>query len=147
METVSIARSAADLERVIALRFKILREPWNQPIGTATDDLEERSVNAFIERNGVVVACGRLQENEGGVGQIRYMAVDEKFRGKGLGKLILKSLEEQARQRGLHKIELQARDNAVQFYEGCGYTVKEKTFLLWGVIQHYLMWKTIQERL
>lgn len=132
------------VDSIIQLRYLILRKPWNQPADTATDALEETSVNAFIENErGQMIACGRLQENENKIGQIRFMAVDTSFQGKGLGKQILDFLELKAKEMRLQKIELQARDNALEFYKHCGYSVKEKSFLLWGQIQHYLMEKNI----
>ncbi len=148
MFEVKEAQTPAELDAIIALRYTILREPWQQPIDTARDALEETSVNAFIsDANGKVIACGRLQENEGKTGQVRYMAVDKQYQGKGLGKLVLQFLEQKAITLQLHKIELQARENAVQFYESNGYTVKEPSFLLWGIIQHYLMTKDLSDNM
>jgi ribosomal protein S18 acetylase RimI-like enzyme len=142
--TVSIANTQRELEEVFALRYKILRAPWNQPANTSSDELEAVSLNAFIKNEKAqVVACGRLQENANKVGQIRYMAVDEKYQGQGLGKIIVDFLEQEAKKKGFQVLELQARENAVKFYESQGYKVKEKTFLLWGMIQHYLMEKPI----
>jgi N-acetylglutamate synthase-like GNAT family acetyltransferase len=138
------SHSQNELKAILDLRYEILRKPWDQPAATATDEREPDSVNAYIkDENGNVVACGRLQENEGKVGQIRFMAVSDKAQGKGLGKLVVKFLEEKAREMKLVKVELQARENAVKFYESCGYTIREKSFLLWGIIQHYLMEKNI----
>lgn len=145
MLKVKIASSPEEVERIIVLRVKILRKPWNQPAETATDAMESKSINAYIEdENKNVVACGRLQENENKVGQIRFMAVDDNQQGKGLGKLIVKSLEEEGKKLHLKTIELQARENAVEFYKSCGYTIKEKSFLLWGIIQHFLMEKNLR---
>ncbi len=144
MFKIKIAHSPAEVERIIDLRVKILRKPWNQPAETATDNFEVISINAYIENeNKEVVACGRLQENENKVGQIRFMAVDDSQQGKGLGKMIVNALEIEAKKLNLKTIELQARENAVEFYKSCGYTIKEKSFLLWGIIQHYLMEKNL----
>ena len=108
------------------------------------NQLEEKSINAFIQNNkGVFIACGRLQENENKIGQIRFMAVDQNYQGKGLGKLIITSLEEKAKELKLNKIQLQARENAVSFYKNNGYVMIEKTFLLWDQIQHFLMEKNV----
>ena len=145
MYLVKQVTSKEEFEAILQLRHKILRDPWQQPIETATDNLEEKSVNAFIEDgNKNAIACGRLQENEHKIGQIRFMAVANSFQGKGLGKLIVDFLEEKAKTFQLVSIELQARENAVDFYKSCGYTIKEKSFLLWGQIQHYLMEKKIK---
>ena len=129
---------------ILELRFKILREPWFQAKSTSTDGHEDTSHNAFIEdQNRTIVACGRLQLNDPNTGQIRYMAVANDQQGKGLGKIILRALEEKAKQLGAKRIELQARENALDFYKRNGYVLKEKTHLLFGVIQHFLMDKDL----
>lgn len=144
MFSVKEAKTQTELEAIIALRYTILRQPWNQPAETASDHLEESSYNAFItDEQGTVIACGRLQENEHKTGQIRYMAVSSAYQGKGLGKLLLQFLEEKAKALRLQKVELQARENALEFYKAKGYVIKEKSFLLWGIIQHYLMEKSV----
>ncbi|MDX2173315.1 MAG: GNAT family N-acetyltransferase [Bacteroidota bacterium] len=143
MYKVKQASTETDFKNILQLRFDVLRKPWNQPIETATDDLEQSSINAFIEdENGNAIACGRLQENENHIGQIRFMAVSSSHQGKGLGKMIIKFLEAKAKEKQLKEIQLQARENAVKFYKSCGYSIKETSFLLWGQIQHYLMSKT-----
>lgn len=136
-----IASTASEIESIIQLRYDILRAPWGQSKESATDELESKSVNAYIAINNEVIACGRLQENEGKVGQIRFMAVAKNYQGKGLGEKILLLLETEAKIKQLVKIELQARENAVKFYEKNGYTIVQSSFLLWGQIQHYLMQK------
>ena len=141
---VKQASNKKEIEAIIDLRDKILRKPWDQPRETATDTLEEVSINAFIEdENGNVLACGRLQENENKIGQIRFMAVDNSQQGKGLGKKIVEFLELKGKELNLKTIELQARENAIEFYKSNGYSIKEKSFLLWGLIQHYLMTKEL----
>jgi N-acetylglutamate synthase-like GNAT family acetyltransferase len=145
MLTVKEATTKEQVDAILQLRYEILRKPWNQPASTATDDLEESSINAFIaDQNGAVIACGRLQENENKIGQIRFMAVSNAYQGKGLGKMIVDHLEKRGKDLSLKTIELQARENAVKFYESCGYKIKEKSFLLWGQIQHFLMEKSLR---
>lgn len=131
------------IEAIISLRYEILRKPWDKPKATATDEQEYHSVNAYIEENGRIIACGRLQDNGQGIGQIRYMAVSDDFQGKGLGKLVLQKLEEEAMAMGLVWLELQARENALAFYKANGYELKETSFKLWDIIQHYLMAKKL----
>jgi len=144
MFTVKEAQNNNDVERILQLRYNVLRAPWNQPIDTATDTIEDKCINAYIEdENKNVIACGRLQENDIKIGQIRFMAVSDAYQGKGLGKLIVNHLEAKGKELQLKTIELQARENAVNFYKSCGYSIKEQSFLLWGIIQHYLMEKSI----
>jgi N-acetylglutamate synthase-like GNAT family acetyltransferase len=142
--TVKLSNSPEELKEILFLRYEILRKPWNQPASTATDDLESASFNAYIaDENGTIIACARLQENENKAGQIRFMAVREDQQGKGLGKLLVRFLEEKAKEKNLKRIELQARENAVHFYKNCGYKIEKETFLLWDIIQHYLMAKNV----
>lgn len=144
MYKADITNDPEIINKIIDLRYYILRKPWDKPKHTATDELEEQSINAYIEDQGNIIACGRLQNNGNGIGQIRYMAVDNNFQGKGLGKLILNKLEQEAQAIGIDTIELQARENAVMFYKANGYAVKETSFKLWDIIQHYLMTKSIK---
>ena len=144
MYIVQIANTQTQIDDIIDLRYDILRKPWNQPKETSTDGMEDKAINAFIEDDSEVVACGRLQDNGNGLGQIRYMAVHSNHQGKGLGKLIVAKLEEEAKRIGLITIELQARENALEFYKSQGYIIKETTFKLWDIIQHYLMTKEIK---
>ena len=145
MYSAQIANTQNQIDAIIDLRYDILRKPWNQPKETSSDGMEDTAINAFIVDNGKVIACGRLQDNGEGLGQIRYMAVDSDYQGKGLGKLIVIKLEEEARNINLHTVELQARENAVEFYKSQGYSVKETSFKLWDVIQHYLMTKNLNK--
>lgn len=144
MYTAQIANTQNQIDAIIDLRYDILRKPWNQPKETSSDGMEDTAINAFIVDNGKVIACGRLQDNGEGLGQIRYMAVDANYQGKGLGKLIVIKLEEEARNINLRTVELQARENAVEFYKSQGYVVKEMSFKLWDIIQHYLMTKELK---
>jgi len=139
---VEVCADDLTFEKILDLRYEVLRKPWQQSRASATDEHEGRSVNAFIKNNqGEIVACGRLQENDARTGQVRYMAVKETERGKGLGKLILEFLEKTGREKGLRVIQLQARQNAVDFYLRMNYENKGPSFILWNIIPHFLMEK------
>ena len=141
MYVVKTNTTPAIIEQIIDLRYEVLRKPWNQTRQSVTDDFEEIAINAYIEKDGEIIACGRLQNNGNGIGQIRYMAINNGFQGKGLGKLIVAKLEDEAKRMQLQTIELQARENALDFYKNQGYILIETSFKLWGIIQHYLMSK------
>ena len=141
---VVFATTEKELADILELRYKVLRAPWQQPAASATDELESVSFNAYISnKQGQVIACGRLQKNSPDLGQIRYMAVADTERGKGLGKQILNALEQKGKEIALTQIELQARENALQFYKSSGYTTVSESFKLWDIIQHYLMSKNL----
>lgn len=141
---VQLAHNDETIQRIIQLRYLVLRQDWQQSIESATDELEATSYNAYIENeNADLIACGRLQINTNNIGQIRFMAVAKSEQGKGYGEKILQFLEEKAKLLSLEVIELQARENALIFYEKQGYQMVEKTFSLWGQIQHFLMSKKL----
>jgi len=125
-------------------RWKVLRAPWDKPKGTERDEMEDSSFHLMIaDIDGNAVACGRLQMNTPQQAQVRYMAVSSHEQGKHLGSILMQGLEKKAIQEGVSQLFLQARENAVPFYLSCGYSILEKTFLLYDEIQHYSMEKLL----
>lgn len=125
------------------LRHEVLRKPWGKPEGSEKDEIEDSAIHAALFDNKKLIAVGRLQANDSTTGQVRYMAVDPEFQNKGTGGIVLNYLEEKAVEIGLKKVILQAREEALNFYLKNGYRVKEKSFLMYESIQHYLMEKNL----
>lgn len=136
-------KSASEWEAYYQLRWETLREPWNQPKGTEKDNMEDISLHFFALENEIPMGVCRLQYNDENIAQVRFMGVNEKSRGKGVGSLLIKHAEARAKKDHRKVMILQARDYAVPFYEVNGYKITEKTFLLWETIQHYLMEKNL----
>ncbi|HET6991998.1 MAG TPA: GNAT family N-acetyltransferase [Bacteroidia bacterium] len=133
-----------DFENYYQLRWEVLRKPWNQAKGTEKDDAEESSIHIMALNDAdECIGVSRLQFNSPEEAQVRFMGVRDDQQGKGVGKKLMHYLEEKAKKNGAKKIILQARENAVPFYLSIGYKKTEKTFLLWGMIQHYKMEKEI----
>lgn len=126
------------------LRFRILREPWDQPRGSERNEGDLTAQHFAVWTEEKVVAVARVDETEedGGV-QVRFVAVESDQQGRGLGKSIMKEVEKTAKNQHKKRIILHARENAVQFYISLGYTVVEESYLLFDEIQHYLMEKEI----
>ena len=135
--------SKEDFEIYNHLRYEILRKPWDQPHGSESDETDTESIHAFIKNNNIAIACGRVIFIDHSTAQIRTMAVHPNYQGKGLGKLVINYLEGISKKNNRAKIILHARENAVKFYENCGYRVKKTSYLLFGEIQHYLMDKIV----
>lgn len=136
--------SQEDFENYYLLRWEVLRKPWNQPRGTEKDEHENTSIHVMaIDDAGECIGVSRLQFNSPEEAQVRFMGVRDDQQGKGVGKKLMEYLEEKAKEKGAKKVMLQARENAVKFYLSIGYELMEKTFLLWGLIQHYRMEKNI----
>jgi predicted GNAT family N-acyltransferase len=133
-------------EEYFRVRWECLRKPWGQPKGSEIGDDEEISTHFCIYSltDNAVIGCGRLHDISSDTVQFRYMAVMEKYRGKGLGRLLISAMEEFAHRNGYHNVTLQARENAVNFYESVGYRVQNKTYILFDTIQHYRMVKQLK---
>lgn len=133
----------SDWSKYYALRFEVLREPWNQPLGSEMLEDDPSAMHAMIVEDEQVLAVARLHQAAEGLGQVRCVAVAGNQQGKGLGKKLMLFLEEKAKQEGLSRIILEARENAVPFYESLGYKVTKESYLLFGAIQHYTMEKSL----
>ncbi|WP_299759052.1 GNAT family N-acetyltransferase [uncultured Pontibacter sp.] len=126
------------------LRYQTLRQPWGQPEGSERADDDATAIHALLVDNaGEAAGVCRLHLNTPQEGQLRFMGIRADQQGKQLGNLLLQYLEERARTLGAERLTLQARENAVNFYRRNGYEVLEKTYLLFGSIQHYLMAKQL----
>ena len=134
-----------EFERYYELRWRILAAPWNQPRGIERDELEDEAVHLMVcAEDRVPVAVGRVHLNMPSQAQIRYMGVADEWQGQGLGRLLLQGLEAVARERGATEVVLNARENAVGFYERCGYRVIAPAHLLFGCIPHFRMHKVLE---
>ncbi|NQV19059.1 MAG: GNAT family N-acetyltransferase [Armatimonadetes bacterium] len=136
--------SKEEFEQYYNLRWRILRQPWNQPFGREKDDKENQSIHIIACIDDKIVGCGRGHFNSQTEAQIRFMAVEAGFQGKGFGAKILKALENKLTEKGAKSIILNARKNAVFFYKKLGYEIVEKSHTMFGEIEHFKMKKEIQ---
>lgn len=144
MYQVKTPENKEDFRRYYQFRWQMLRQPWHQPEGSEIDELEDQGIHRMIENDsGQVIAVGRLHKTTQTQAQIRYMAVSDDYQGKGLGRLIIDALEQEALKHGAREIVLNAREVALDFYLALGYQLQEKSHLLYGEIQHYLMNKQL----
>lgn len=125
------------------LRWRVLRKPWNQPRGSEKDDLEDKSIHIIAVNGGKIIGCGRLHFNSLDEAQVRFVAVEESCRGKGVGRKIMAELEKQAKKKGAKKITLNCRDTATEFYKKLGYKITGDAPKLFGCICHFRMEKVI----
>ena len=126
------------------LRWQLLRAPWNQPRGSEVDDMEDQCFHVMaVDENNNVTGVARLQFNSISEAQIRYMAVANEHERKGIGRQLINAIEDHANTSLCKEIVLDAREPAVGFYKRLGYEEIEKSYLLFGEIQHIRMKKTL----
>jgi predicted GNAT family N-acyltransferase len=137
------AKTQEDLKKYYDLRYEVLRKPWNQSYASTMDDQENETLHYLVVDGEEALATGRLQFNSEDEAQVRSMSVRTAQQGKGLGSLMVRHLEDVARATNRKHMVLDSRDNAVKFYESLGYKVTGKSYLLFGLIQHYKMEKEL----
>lgn len=144
MTRIITPATAADFDAYYQLRYQVLRAPWHQPPGSERAADDEQATHALlVDAAGQALGVCRLHLQSPQQAQIRFMAIHPDYQGRGLGQALLAYMEQQARNQGASAISLQARENAIGFYARCGYTLQEKTHLLFGQVQHYRMEKQL----
>jgi N-acetylglutamate synthase-like GNAT family acetyltransferase len=144
MVTVITPETSQEWEKYFEIRYSTLREEWGQPIGSEhlVDDHSSYHALAFDDEGKPVGVC-RMHFNSPEETQIRMMGVMPGTRTKGVGSALLQYFEKRAKHEGAKKMVLDARDYAVKFYEKNGYTLVKQTHILWGLIPHFWMEKTL----
>lgn len=125
------------------LRYRVLREPWNQPKGSERNEGDLTGIHAAYFSKGKITGIVRIDKSDESISQIRFMAVEFKEQGKGIGDKLMREMEVIASERGDKKIILHAREIAIGFYEKLGYKLLNKSHNLFGEIQHFLMEKEL----
>ncbi len=130
-------------EQYFELRWRILRDPWQQPRGSERDELDEpgNAVNhvAAWSVEVRILGVGRLHLKDSSAAQIRFMAVEPEYRGHGIGRAIVSYLEAAAQARQIERIVLNAREEVVDFYRRLGYDVVGPGPVMFGEVKHSCM--------
>ena len=128
-----------DFEKYFELRWRILRKPWNQPLGSERDEDEDSSFHLMAIKNNKALGVARLQFINDTIAQLRYMAVDQQAETQGIGRSMVNTMKTYAHSHGANLIILHARENAVGFYKKLGFKTEEKSYVLFDCVQHYKM--------
>jgi GNAT superfamily N-acetyltransferase len=137
-----IDHGTPDYERMVALRYEILRKPLS--LSFSPEDLEKEKndilIGAFDEDR--ILACCILTRYDEERCKLRQMAVHRSQQGKGVGGQLLNFAENVARDKGYRRMMMHARKTAIGFYEKLGYSVRGDEFLE-VTIPHFQMEKTL----
>lgn len=146
MIIISSPTSDQDFDTYYKLRWKILRQPWNQPPGSEKDNLENISRHFIGISDHCIIAVGRLHfEDSSAV--IRYMGVDTPHQGKGIGTKLLVYIENEAIRQKATEIKLNAREQYSNFYTQNGYMDCGVGHTLYHTIRHRKMSKHLASNL
>ena len=109
-----------EYQQMIALRFDVLRKPLNL---TFTEEELQKDEHDFLLAafNGSeIIGCCILKELGNKIFKLRQMAVHERYQQSGTGRQLINFAEEFSKQKNIFSMEMNARKNAVGFYEKLG---------------------------
>ena len=117
--------SKKEWQNYFIFRWELLRKPLGMSKESLEDDIEDSSYHLMgINDENDVIASGRVHFNDKKEAQIRYMAVKDNYKRKGIGSEIVIKLEDYASSKGAIRMVLNARENALSFYLSLGYIEK-----------------------
>ena len=136
---------AVPAEAIIDLRHRVLRP--GRPRETAVfngDDLPTSHHYAAVVSDGRIIGCAtfHLNSHEGEPAwQLRGMATDAGWCGRGVGRQVLTAGEAAVVAIGPRLLWCNARQAAVGFYERLGWEIRSELFEIAVAGPHYKMWK------
>ncbi len=128
-----------------ALRHTFLRLPLGLQLTAAdkADDFAQLHFGLFTQagrkKNRLLIGgciCKPLEDAKAKTIQFRQVVIDEAWRSQGLGHQLMRETEELLAEKGFAQFILYARDEAVPFYERCGYQQTGETVELIGLPHH-----------
>ena len=125
------------------LRWRVLREPWTHTRDSERDPRDSDAIHLGCWTADRLVGVGRLHLNSATEAQIRFMAVEPRMTGLGIGSCLLHELERRAAAEGAVVMVLDARETAMSFYEKHGYRPLGSAGLLFNQIAHWKMTKQL----
>ena len=110
-------------EAVSELRKQVFAAEQGYPADKLFDNKENSAdFLAFIDE-GRAVGCGRFFKENETDWHIDNIAFGKEMRGRGMGKKLVLSLVDECRRNGAERVTVNARTDAVGFYEKCGFAV------------------------
>ena len=110
-------------ETVKDIRVTVFAGEQGYPEAKLFDDKEISADFLACFDAGKAVGCGRFyKENETDY-HIDNIAFGQEMRGKGMGKKLVLALVSECKKKGAERVTVNARADAVGFYEKCGFAV------------------------
>lgn len=145
MVEIRTPKTQIEWELYFDLRYRILRKPLNQPLGSERNDGDATGEHFALFENGKIQAIARLDFIENNEAQVRFVAVETDLQAKGYGKKIMEAVENRCIEKNVSNLILHARDYAVLFYQRLDYQLIGPSYKLFDVLQHYLMEKRMND--
>lgn len=133
-----IEHGSKEYKQMIDLRYAILRQPLG--LHFSEEELLKEKDNILIAAfdEDKILGCCMLVKHDRNTLQLRQMAVNDNLQGKGIGASIMSFAESISKDKGFNKIVMNARNNAIGFYEKFGYKVKSEEFIQYNTPHHVM---------
>jgi len=110
------------------LRNRILRLPLGLNLSEQdTRDEDEQVHLVAMDGPGQVIGCV-LVVFSGNIAKARQLAIEDAYRGRGIGTELMKAAEHAVRARNIRTVTLHGRATARGFFERLGYTARTGVF-------------------
>ncbi|MEE9278856.1 MAG: GNAT family N-acetyltransferase [Myxococcota bacterium] len=121
-----------DLDTCLEIRREVFVRGQEIPEEIEIDGLDGECLHFLAWLGDKAVGAARLRESEGRA-RAERVAVLERQRGLGVGRVLMAALEAEARSRGHSELVLNAQEDVIPFYERLGYTAHGPSFLEAGI--------------
>jgi predicted GNAT family N-acyltransferase len=143
MTVIPVVFGTPEFDEMLALRYKVLREPLDMDYNPEQIEAEYDSRHlACYNSDWTLLGCLTLLPLDEKAVKMRQVAVAPKAQGRGVGRLLVEESELWARMKGYGKMEMHAREPAVPFYKKLHYHVVGERFMEVG-IPHFKMEKKL----
>ena len=129
-----------DTKKVFPLRRAVLRKNMPNESHEFSGDYDGNTFHLGYYENDEIIGIVSIIKI-GKIAPLRGMAVAEAQQGKGIGKQLVLEAEIILKQENFSRIWMNARENAVPFYEKLGYKIEGELFVINPIGFHYLMSK------
>lgn len=137
-----IEHNSPEYEKMVSLRYEILRKPLGLDFSKEELDKECNDILIGAFDDDRILACCMLTASSPDTCRLRQMAVHNSLQGKGIGATMMNFAENVARDRGFKTLTMHARKTAVGFYQKLGYHIHGEEFTE-VTIPHYEMRKKL----
>ncbi len=143
MTVIPVVFGTPEFDEMLALRYKVLREPLDMDYTPEQIETEYDSHHLACYSSGwALLGCLTLLALDEKEVKMRQVAVAPEAQGRGVGRLLVEESELWARMKGFAKITMHARETAVPFYKKLHYHAVGDRFQEVG-IPHFKMEKEL----
>lgn len=129
-------------EQSLVLRNRVLIEAVGRHENCRDFDFPDKDIYISAFDGDTLIGTTIITPLDENTVQMRQMAVDETYQGKGVGRAIVREFERVALENDYSTVILHARETALPFYEKLGYERCSDVFYEIE-IAHYEMQKTL----